>query len=322
MPIQLSLFGNEPPAFATRLKPKLRALADQGLFLGTSSWKYQGWLGQIYSPDRYTTRGKFSQSKFDADCLKEYAETFPVVCGDFSFYQFPSDASWKRLFGETPDALRFAFKVPEEITVATWPAHARQGSRAGEENRGFLNPDLFASAFAKPLAPYRDRVATLIFEFGTFPKRTFAEPSEFLGRLDTFLGLLPDGFRYAIEIRNPEYLGPAYFDVLATHGVAHVFNAWTRMPEIADQMALPGAFTADFTVVRALLKRGRGYEGAVQTFQPYEVIQEPNEPVRQALRAIADRARLRRDPAFLFVNNRLEGNAPGTIEAVASTLSR
>jgi hypothetical protein len=35
---------------------------------------------------------------------------------------------------------------------------------------------------------------------------------------------------------------------------------------------------------------------------------------------IANQARARRKPAFLFVNNRLEGFAPGTIEAVANVL--
>ena len=80
-----------------------------------------------------------------------------------------------------------------------------------------------------------------------------------------------------VEIRNPEYLSPAYFDLLSAHNVAHVFNAWTRMPSLADQVQLPGAFTADFTVVRALLAKGRNYEQAVKTFEPYRVIQEPNE---------------------------------------------
>lgn len=29
------------------------ALAQQGIHLGTSSWKYKGWLGSIHSADRY-----------------------------------------------------------------------------------------------------------------------------------------------------------------------------------------------------------------------------------------------------------------------------
>lgn len=63
---------------------RLKALAGQGVYFGTSSWKYEGWLGSVYSPERYHTRGKFSKAKFDADYLAEYAEVFPVVSGDFS----------------------------------------------------------------------------------------------------------------------------------------------------------------------------------------------------------------------------------------------
>jgi hypothetical protein len=86
-----SLFDtDESPQQAARLKPVLRSLVERGVYFGTSSWKYEGWLGSIYSRDRYLTRGRFSRKKFETDCLREYAETFPVVGGDFSFYQFPT----------------------------------------------------------------------------------------------------------------------------------------------------------------------------------------------------------------------------------------
>ena len=71
------LFGNDPAPQASRLAPKLRTLADRGVYFGTSSWKYDGWLGSIYSRDRYVTRGKFSKAKFEENCLAEYAQTFP-----------------------------------------------------------------------------------------------------------------------------------------------------------------------------------------------------------------------------------------------------
>lgn len=306
------------PPQAARLAPKLRAWADRGVYFGTSSWKYEGWLGSIYSPERYTTRGKLSKKKFEAECLAEYAKTFPVVCGDFAFYQFPSADYWQRLFEETPDSLLFGFKVPEEITVAVWPRHARYGERAGRENPGFLDASLFHHAFTRRLEPYVGRVGPLIFEFGTFARATFKTADAFLTRLDPFLGALPAGFRYAVEIRNPEYLGPGYFSVLNSHGVAHVLNAWTRMPELGDQLAMPGVVTADFTVVRALLKKDRLYADAVKAFEPYQLVQEPNDGARKAMRKIAEAAVKRKKPAFLFVNNRLEGNAPGTIEAILS----
>ncbi len=317
---QLTLFDDDRPSQAARLAPRLRALADQGLYFGTSSWKYEGWLGSIYTPGRYTARGKFSRRKFEDECLAEYAEVFPAVCGDFSFYQFPAPDHWRALFGETPDSLKFAFKVPEEITVATWPRHARYGPRAGRVNELFLDDRLFVREFTRPLEPYRDRIAALIFEFGTIPKSTLSA-AEFMERLDGFLASLPDGFRHAVEIRNPEYLEPGYFAMLAAYGVAHVFNAWTRMPELIDQVETPGAITADFTVVRALLQHGRSYEQAVTRFEPYRTVLELAPSTRAGLHEIAERARSAGKTAFVFINNRLEGHAPSTIEAVAETLS-
>ena len=206
--------------------------------------------------------------------------------------------------------------MPEEITVPRWPGHARYGTRAGTVNHGFLDNNLFHEMFTWPLERYRDRVATLILEFGTFAKSTFPKPDDFFAQLDPFLGAVSQHFRYAVEIRNPEYLGPDYFSLLSSHNTAHVFNAWTRMPELGEQIAMPGAFTTDFTVVRALLKKGRAYEQAVKAFQPYE--HDPGAEPRHPRGDPQDRqAGLEdRQPAYVFVNNRLEGNAPGTIEAV------
>jgi len=319
---QLSLFDpqDELPPQAAALAPKLRTLAAKGLFFGTSSWKYEGWLGSIYSPALYQTRGKLSMKKFEAECLREYARVFPVVGGDFSFYQFPSAGYWKALFEGTPDDLRFGLKVPEEVTVPRWPSHARYGTRAGKPNEGFLDPRLFKELFARPLWKHRHRVAVLMFEFGTMAKSAMSGVDEFRERLGAFLDEMPPGFRYGVEIRNPEYLVEPYFDALRARNVAHVYNAWTRMPELIEQVDLPGSRTADFTVARALLRRGQAYEDAVKRYSPYKAVQEPNAAVREALRALAERAWEAAQPAFVFVNNRLEGNAPGTIEAVADAL--
>jgi uncharacterized protein YecE (DUF72 family) len=316
MSTNLSLFDEPQPTMASLLGPRLRKLAEEGIFIGTSSWKYEGWIGQIYTREKYLSRGRFSQKRFEAECLDEYAATFPIVCGDFSFYQFPSDAYWHRLFGSAPAQLRYAFKVPEEITVKKFPSHERYGPRAGTTNEAFLNAAIFGDSFLRPLEPYRNRIQTLIFEFGTLPKSAIEESPRFLDQLDAFLGGLPADYRYSVEIRNPELLSEPYFACLQSHGVAHVFNAWTRMPELSIQMALRDAFTTNFTVTRALLRRGRPYEEAVSRFQPYLHVQDPNPPARQAIRQLIARARIAREFAYIFVNNRLEGNAPETIAAV------
>jgi uncharacterized protein YecE (DUF72 family) len=135
-------------------------------------------------------------------------------------------------------------------------------------------------------------------------------------RLDPFLAKLPPEFRYAVEIRNPDFLERNYFRSLRSHNVAHVFNAWSRMPELRYQMALPESFTADFMVSRALLRQGRSYEEAVQVFSPYTEVKDPNPEVRASLREMIRIAQDKQTTAFLFVNNRLEGNAPSTIIAI------
>jgi hypothetical protein len=119
-------------------------------------------------------------------------------------------------------------------------------------------------------------------------------------------------------VRNKEYLDEPYFDALRAANAAHVFSSWTRMPALEEQAQLAAAHTADFTVARALLRHGRSYEQAVAAFQPYERIQEENPGAREGLKALIEKSKVKKQAAFLFVNNRLEGNAPQTIQAVVS----
>lgn len=67
-------------------------LALQGVYVGTSSWKYEGWLGRLYTRDRYSYRGKVASSRFERDCLKEYAEVFKAVSVDVAYYDFPQNS--------------------------------------------------------------------------------------------------------------------------------------------------------------------------------------------------------------------------------------
>ena len=301
----------EPGAFDREgLAARLRDLAAQKIYIGGSSWKYEGWLGQVYTRERYLARGRFSRRIFEAECLREYAETFPAVCGDFAFYQFPTDDFWRKLFALTPPGFRFAFKAPEQITCKVFPRHARYGPQAGKENEMFLDGAAFKEMFLRPLGRYSEKTALIVFEFGAVAA---PDLSSFLDSIDPFLNSLPPEFRYAVEVRNPEFLESDYFACLRAHHAAHVYNAWSRMPELRQQIAIPDSATADFLVCRALLRRGRMYENAVAAFQPYTEIKDPNPEARDSMRVLIGRAREDKRMLFLFVNNRLEGNAPLTI---------
>jgi uncharacterized protein YecE (DUF72 family) len=308
---------DEPSAFdRDGFRDRLSALAAEKIYIGGSSWKYEGWLDQIYDRSLYQYRGKFSKKAFEESCLREYASVFPAVCGDFAFYQFPSDEFWRKLFGQVPTGFQFGFKVPEQITCKVFPAHARYGAQAGLENPTFLDSRMFLDAFLRPLIPYHANTGVLIFEFGTFARTSFPSVERFLEHLDPFLGDLPPEFRYGVEIRNAEFLTSEYLDCLRRHNVAHVYNAWTRMPELPVQIAVAGSVTADFLVCRALLRQGRPYEEAVQKFSPYSEVLDPNPGARDGLREIVQIAKREKRTAFVFVNNRLEGNSPGTIVSI------
>ncbi|HRP09187.1 MAG TPA: hypothetical protein PLL69_11945, partial [Gemmatimonadales bacterium] len=101
-----------------------------------------------------------------------------------------------------------------------------------------------------------------------------------------------------------------------------VFNAWTRMPTVGEQLLLHHAITAPFVIARALLRHGRSYAEAVDAFAPYDHVQEVNAPMRADLVALAKTALELRIPAYLIVNNRAEGCAPLTIAAVAEAVAQ
>lgn len=104
-----------------QMKTAAAELAARGVFIGTSSWKYQGWLGQLYSPARYEYRGKVAKSRFERDCLAEYAEVFKTVCVDAAYYDFPRPDNLQKLADAVPNDFRFGFKVTDALTLKKFP---------------------------------------------------------------------------------------------------------------------------------------------------------------------------------------------------------
>lgn len=305
------------------LAAKLKRLAGRNVFLGTSSWKYPGWLGTLYERERYVWRGRFSNARFERDCLSEYAQVFPTVSVDAAYYRFPDPRFVEGLVSQVPAHFQFALKVTDEITVRRFPNLPRFGARAGQSNDHFLDAELFTRAFLTPCETMRANLGLLMFEFSHFWPADFSRGRDFLAALDAFLAKLPRGWPYAVELRNRQWLQPEYFATLARHGVTHVFNAWADMPEVGEQMSLSGSETNPAVLAaRFLLREGHSYEEAVKLFNPYAELKEPNAAGRQAAAALVRRglASQGKSRVLIFVNNRFEGNAPGTICAVLDEL--
>ena len=123
------------------IRPSLERLANCGVFLGTSSWKYPGWLGQLYTAGSYEYRGRVSKSRFEKHCLEEYARVFPSVCVDASFYRFPGERYLEDLADQAPSGFRFSHKVTDTITIKHFPRHERHGELAGKDNPCYLDAD-------------------------------------------------------------------------------------------------------------------------------------------------------------------------------------
>jgi uncharacterized protein YecE (DUF72 family) len=223
------------------------------------------------------------------------------------------------MVNQTPDDFLFGLKVTDAITIKNYPDLDRFGHQAGKPNGNFLNADLFVKAFLKPCESVRHAIGLLMFEFSRFWPSDYAHGRDFIADLDKFLAQLPKGWPYGVEMRNRNWLKPEYFECLARHHVTHVFNSWGAMPPVGEQMSLPDCRTnPDLVAARFLLKPGRKYEQAVKAFEPYDRIKEENPEARAAGRELISEGTAAgpKRRTFIYVNNRLEGNAIATIWAM------
>ena len=306
---------NQPSLFddLATLPPPSAELVELGrrvpaaIKFGTSTWTYDGWAGDVY---HRSYRGAQPARR-----LEEYARypLFRTVGIDSAYYEPPEEPVLAAYAKALPPGFPCVSKVWDRVTARRLE---------GERNPDFLNADLFKDAVLGPYQrAFAEHAGCFVFEFQPMRGKDLPDPARWADDLEGFLRQLPRDFRYAVELRNRELLTDAYRAVLARHGVAHVFNSWTEMPTIGEQLELPGTHPAPFTVARALLRPGRRYADAVKLFEPYDRIRDPQPELRQDLLRLVAEALRRRIEALILVNNRLEGNAPGTIRALVDALT-
>ena len=285
---------------------------------GTSTWTYEGWQGQVY-------KRQYTKSRFTQECLGEYGQyqyngepLFRTVGNDSTFYRPPMANQLLRYLNQIPEDFEMCCKVWEEITISRFASHVRSGVKAGQPNPRFLDAKLFNELVLTPYreAKFEPHTGPFLFEF----QRHDLSAEEFYLRLNGFFGQLPKDFSYAVEIRNPGLLGPDYRTVFDTHGVAHVYNHWSYMPALAEQHTRMGGFTAPFTVMRLLTPLKMSYEAAKKRAEPYTKIVEELPVMRRDTVDLVRTAVAEGRRAYVLVNNRSEGNAPLTIQALTDHL--
>ncbi len=301
--------GPDPkPPFDSRA---LFRLAAEGIFLGTSSWKYRGWEGMIY-------RGGYaSEAQFQKQSLREYTSLLPCVGVDFTFYTWPMPDMMSYLVDATPENFRCFPKVTKRITLEEFPNVGSYGKWAGQKNPEFLNVDAFQENFLKPISILDSRLGAIFFEF------THLEEKH-LPQLEKFFSSIPRTFQYGVELRSPALVKAKFYSMLQSLEVAPIFNSWTKMPTIGEQfkyyLAGGGEKSRLPLVARGLLRPGRSYEEAVRLFQPYQQIKDEFPEFRADLVKLMRFARESERKAYILINNRLEGSAPHTIGALLKSL--
>jgi uncharacterized protein YecE (DUF72 family) len=287
------------------------------IHFGTSTWAYEGWQGIVYHKP-------YPKKRFKQDCLAEYAmyeyqgeRLFTTVGFDFTFYGPPAAQLLSHYAAQLPPAFRACPKVWEEITVPVYLTGLRYRKKAGP-NPHFLDVGYFVEMVLPPFdEAFREHSGPFIFEF----QRSGIEPDDFLPKLDRFLSRLPQRYEYAVEVRTPSLLGARYHDILKAHGVAHVYNHLFGMPSLLDQHNVLGqSFPASFTVLRLLTPRNMKYHDAVKAYEPYNKLVKPLPQMRTETVKLISQAMAQQVRGHVLVNNRSEGSAPLTVQALVDQL--
>lgn len=261
------------------------------LHLGTSSFTAKGWEGTFYP-----------EGLKPGDYLHFYSRQFDTVEVDSTYYRTPSAAIVKRWYTQTPPGFTFALKVVQTIT------HEKVMADCSEELREFLDA---ASLLREKLGP-------LLFQFPYFNKNAFASGAAFLDRLEPFLEKLPEGFQFAVEIRNKNWLVPRLADGLRARGAALALIDHPWMPRPRELVQRIDPFTANFTYIRFLGDR-KAIEEKTQTWDKVIV---PREKDLAEWVPVVRKAHERRIKIFAFANNHYAGHAPATLREFAKMLEK
>lgn len=191
-------------------------------FVGTSGWAYASWKQKFYPAD---VKAK--------DLLRHYATRLKTNEVNYTFNHLPTQRNIDSWTEQTPEDFVFALKASQYIT------HIKKL----EEPTTTLPP------FFDAVRPLGERLGPILFQTPPWLKRNDE-------LLSMFVVALPDGFRCALEVRDPSWYADEVFAMLGARNVALVHAEGERAPSPVETIGQ----TADFAYVR--LRAREGYDAA------------------------------------------------------------
>ena len=278
------------------------------LRLGTCSWKYNTWVGLVYSG---------SKSK---DYLSEYSKKFNTVEIDQWFWSLfppakvvlPNKSLVEEYKNSVPEDFLFTIKVPNSITLT----HFYKNSKEDElrANPFFLSADLFKE-FLNSITPLKNQIGCLIFQFEYLNKQKMKSLSEFQFIFAEFCKQLDKKIPpIGIEIRNPNYLNEKYFSFLAELKIVPVFLEGYYMPPITEVYNKFKKHINQLAVIRLHGPDRKGIEKIANDNWNQIYINRDRE-ISSIVKMIKELQNNEVD-LFVNVNNHFEGSAPLTIEKI------
>jgi uncharacterized protein YecE (DUF72 family) len=263
------------------------------------------------------------QTRLAKEGLLAYAQhpLLGTVGVDRTYYAPISADQFSTYAAQVPDTFRFLVKAHDWCTTLRFPFHPRYGARKGQVNDLFLDAQYATDNVIGPfLEGLQDKAGPLLFQFAPQDYSSLGGPEQFAERLHTFLQALPRGALYAIEVRNPEVLTPAYAQALSDTGACHCLNGHPRMPVLRTQAQLAQTEHAPALVIRWMLARHLSYEAARDRYAPFNRLVDEDPETREAITGLCIDAVINQQPAFVIANNKAEGSSPLSLFRLAQQI--
>jgi uncharacterized protein YecE (DUF72 family) len=190
-------------------------------FIGTSGFHYKHWVGTYY-PEK--TKSK--------DFMEFFLKDFRTVELNNPFYHLPPKETFKQWRKQTPKDFIFSVKASRYIT----------------HNKKLKDPEEALNYFLANANGLKEKLGPILFQL---PPGWKANEE----RLHSFLKILPKGYRYTFEFRNPTWYNEE------TLGLLKKYNAAFCIYQLAGHMS-PIEVTADFIYIRLHGPTENKYQGS------------------------------------------------------------
>src|SRR5215212_4936383 len=215
VPTGTSYRAGRSPAMRGMTRVAAPGIIPGMIWIGTSGYNYPEWRGTFY-PEKLAA----------AKMLPYYAERFPTVEINYTFYRAPTEKIVDGWSKATPDRFKLTLKAPKRIT------HDRRLRDCGEAVKQFFET-------AATLGP---KLGALLFQLAPNFKKD-------LPLFDAFLENFPPRVCAAFEFRHTSWLDDEVYSRLRTRNLALC---------VADRekLSTPVQMTADYAYFRL---RDEGY---------------------------------------------------------------